>query len=199
MLANGQQAPIQISQTQVNLLTKENTKLEFNLPIPADVVVSPWSWTAFKAMGKQVILPAQVQVTLYEQQLSLSDQFKQNLQDLFPNDPLSDVFVAPSNIQSSTAIIPVQFRLQYPLWSVMVMMAGILFGILLLIFLFVLLSKSKRYDVLINGSKKQSIQLKPFSTQNIYGENAKIIAVAKRGLSKPTLEILDKDIIITLR
>ena len=150
-------------------------------------------------MGKQVIVPAQVQVTLYEQQLTLSDQFKQNLQDLFPNDPLSDVFVAPSNIQSSTAIIPVQFRLQYPLWSVMVMMAGILFGILLLIFLFVLLSKSKRYDVLINGSKKQSIQLKPFSTQNIYGENAKIIAVAKRGLSKPTLEILDKDIIITLR
>ena len=81
----------------------------------------------------------------------------------------------------------------------MVMMAGILFGILLLIFLFVLLSKSKRYDVLINGIKKQSIQLKPFSTQNIYDENAKIIAVAKRGLSKPTLEILDKDIIITLR
>ena len=72
-------------------------------------------------------------------------------------------------------------------------------GILLLIFLFALLSKSKRYDVLINGIKKQSIQLKPFSTQNIYGENAKIIAVAKRGLSKPTLEILDKDIIITLR
>lgn len=89
-------------------------------------------------MGKQVIVPAQVQVTLYEQQLTLSDQFKQNLQDLFPNDPLSDVFVAPSNIQSSTAIIPVQFRLQYPLWSVMVMMAGILFGILLLIFLFAL-------------------------------------------------------------
>ncbi|MCH7330806.1 hypothetical protein [Acinetobacter modestus] len=199
MLANEQQAPIQISQTQVNLLTKENTKLEFNLPIPADMVVSPWSWTAFKAMGKQVIIPAQVQVTLYEQQLTLSDQFKQSLQDLFPNDPLSDVFVAPGNIQSSIAIIPVQFRLQYPLWSVMVMMAGILLGIFSVIFLFAFSSKSKRYEVLINGVKKQSIQLKPFSTQNIYGENAKIIAVAKRGLSKPTLEILDKDIIITIR
>lgn len=199
ILANGQQAPIQISQSQVNLLTKENIKLEFNLPIPADVVVSPWSWTAFKAMGKKVIIPAQVQVTLYEQKLTLSDQFKQNLQDLFPNDPLSDVFVAPSNIQSSTAVIPVQFRLQYPIWSVLVIMTGFILSLMLLIILFALSSKAKRYDVLINGIKKQSIQLKPFSKQNIYGENAKLIAIAKRGLSKPILEILDKDIIITLR
>ena len=199
VLANGQQAPIKISQTQVNLLTQENTKLEFNLPIPADVVVSPWSWTAFKAMGKKITIPAQVQVTLYEQRLTLSEQFKQNLQDLFPNDPLSDVFVAPSNIQSSTAVIPVQFRLQYPLWSVMVMISGVLGSLLLLIFLLAFSSKSKRYDVLVNGIKKQTIQLKPFSSQNIYGDNSKIIAVAKRGISKPTLEILDKDIIITLR
>ncbi len=79
------------------------------------------------------------------------------------------------------------------------MISGVLGSLLLLIFLLAFSSKSKRYDVLINGIKKQTIQLKPFSTQNIYGDNAKIIAVAKRGISKPTLEILDKDIIVTLR
>ena len=199
ILANGKQAPISLSQTDVNLLTKQKTQLEFNLPIPSEVIASPWSFAVFKAMGKKVIIPAQIEVTFYNQKLTLSDQFKQNLETLFPNDPLSDVFVAPSNIETSTAIIPVQFRLQYPIWPLIVVMVGIVVLLIFLLWLLAFRSKSKRYDVLVNGVKKHSIQLKPFSTQNIYGENAKVIAIVTRKFSKPTVEILEKDITVILR
>lgn len=200
ILANGMQAPIKISQADIRLMTKDNTKLEFEVPIPAHLIVSPWSLEVFKAMGKAVTIPAKIDVTLYEQKLSLSEDFKQNLQSLFPGDPLSDVFVAPQSIQSSTASIPVQFKLQYPLWPVLVMMGAALLAILIAILAMVLGSKRKRYEVWVNGLKKQTIQLKPFSRCSIYGEAGKEIAVIKRGLSSdPQVQNADSEYTVTVR
>lgn len=199
ILANGMQAPIKISQTDIRLMTKDNTKLEFEVPIPAHLIVSPWSLEVFKAMGKAVTIPAKIDVTLYEQKLSLSEDFKQNLQSLFPGDPLSDVFVAPQSIQSSTASIPVQFKLQYPLWPVLVMMGAALLAILIAILAMVLGSKRKRYEVWVNGLKKQTIQLKPFSRCSIYGEAGKEIAVIKRGVSDPQVQNADSEYTVTVR
>ena len=193
------QAPIQISETDIRLMTKDNTKLEFQVPIPSHLIVSPWSWEVFKAMGKAVTIPANIDVTLYEQKLSLSEDFKQNLQSLFPGDPLSDVFVAPKTIQSSTATIPVQFRLQYPLWPVVVMIAGILLALVLGILALALSSKRKKYDVWVNGLKKQTIQLKPFSKMSVYGDSGKEIAIVKRGISDASVQVLDKEFSVTLR
>ena len=150
-------------------------------------------------MGKAVTIPANIDVTLYEQKLSLSEDFKQNLQALFPGDPLSDVFVAPQSIQSSTATIPVQFRLQYPLWPVVIMIAGLLLAIVLSLLAFALGSKRKKYDVWVNGLKKQTIQLKPFSKISVYGEAGKEIAVVKRGISDASVHIVDKEFSVTLR
>ena len=198
-LANGMQAPIQISQTDIHLVGKDNIKLEFNLPIPSHLIVSPWSLEVFKAMGKAVTIPATIDVTLYEQKLSLSDEFKQNLQQLFPGDPLSDVFVAPQNIKSSTATIPVQFKLQYPLWPVLVLMGGILLLIVLGIIALAFGSKRKRYEIWVNGLKKQTIQVKPFGKCSIYGEAGREIAIIKRGFSEATVQNLDKEITVTIR
>src|SRR5690606_12432810 len=127
-------------------------------------------------MGKAVTIPATINVTLYEQKLSLSDEFKQNLQQLFPGDPLSDVFVAPQNVKSSTASIPVQFKLQYPLWPVLALMGSILLLIVLALIAMAFGSKRKRYEIWINGLKKQSIQVKPFGKCSIYGEAGREIA-----------------------
>lgn len=198
-LANGAQAPIQISQTDIKLLSKDNIKLEFNLPIPSHLIVSPWSWEVFKAMGKAVTIPAKIDVTLYEQKLSLSEEFKTNLQGLFPGDPLSDVFVAPENIQSSTAEIPVQFKLQYPLWPLIVMftLLGLLFLSLLLAML--LGTRRKKYEVWVNGLKKQTIQLKAFGKCSIYAETGAEIATVKRGWTNATVHSVDKTFTVSIR
>lgn len=199
VLADGKQAAVKISQSAVNLRIKENTPLSFDVPIPSEVVVSPWSFAVFKAMGKRVVIPAQINVTFYNQKLTLSEQFKDNLHTLFPDDPLSDVFVAPSKIQSSTATIPVQFRLQYPIWPIIVMgIAGCL-GLILLFWLLMLLSKAKRYEVIVNGVKKQTVQLKAFSSINIYSDNSTVLAVVKKGLADPKVQVMDKHSSVTLR
>lgn len=198
-LANGMQAPIEISKKDIRLMTKDNFKLEFNVPIPSHLIVSPWSFEVFKAMGKAVTIPAKIDVTLYQQQLSLSDEFKQNLEHLFPGDPLSDVFVAPQSIKASTATIPVQFRLQYPLWPVLVMIAGLILLILAIILAMVLGNKTRRYEVWVNGLKKQTIQLRPFAKQTIYGEAGKEIAIVKRGFSAADIQVLDQEVSVTLR
>lgn len=198
-LANGMQAPIQISQKDIQLVGKDNVKLEFNLPIPSHLIVSPWSLEVFKAMGKAVTIPATINVTLYEQKLSLSDEFKQNLQQLFPGDPLSDVFVAPQNIKSSTATIPVQFKLQYPLWPVVALMSGIILLVVLALVAMALASKRKRYEIWVNGLKKQTIQMKPFGKCSIYGEAGREIAIVKRGFSEAIVQNLDKETTVTIR
>lgn len=198
-LANGMQAPIQISQKDIQLVGKDNVKLEFNLPIPSHLIVSPWSLEVFKAMGKAVMIPATINVTLYEQKLSLSDEFKQNLQQLFPGDPLSDVFVAPQNIKSSTATIPVQFKLQYPLWPVVMLIGGIILLVVLALVAMALVSKRKRYEIWVNGLKKQTIQMKPFGKCSIYGEAGREIAIVKRGFSEAAVQNVDKETTVTIR
>lgn len=198
-LENGAKAPIKISQNDIKLLSKDNIKLEFNVPIPSHLIVSPWSWEVFRAMGKAVTIPATINVTLYEQKLTLSEEFKTNLQDLFPGDPLSDVFVAPENIKSSTAQIPVQFKLQYPLWPVIAIF--MLLGLMVLCMLFAMLfgTKRKKYEVWINGLKKQTIQLKLFGQYRIYSESGAEIAIVKRGLANVTVYSIDKAFQVTVR
>lgn len=199
ILANGLQAPIQISQKNIKLMTDKNGALEFNLPIPAHLIVSPWSLEVFKAMGKKVIIPATINVTLYEQKLSLSDEFKLNFEQLFPGDPLSEIFIAPQTAKSSSAVIPVQFRLQYPLWPLLIMIAGAIFIIVALLVAIALGGKRKKYDIWVNGVKNSTIQLKPFSKQVIYNDSRQEVAILKRGLSTARLQSLDKETIVTFR
>lgn len=199
ILANGLEAPIQISQKQIKLMTDQNNSLEFNLPIPAHLIVSPWSLEVFKAMGKKVIIPATINVTLYEQKLSLSDEFKLNFEQLFPGDPLSEIFIAPQAIKSSNAVIPVQFRLQYPLWPILLVIAGIILTLIALLVVIALGGKRKKYDIWVDGVKKGTVQLKPFSKQIIYNDSRQEIAVLKRYLSTAKLHSLDKDTIVTFR
>jgi len=77
-------------------------------------------------MGKQVTVPATVEISLDQQQLHISDDFRQNLATLFPGDPLSDVFVPPATIQASTARIPIALRVQYPLLPVLLVTLAVL-------------------------------------------------------------------------
>lgn len=199
VLANGMQAPIEISETDIRLLTTDNIKLEFQLPIPRHLIVSQFSWEALTALGKEITIPATINVTLYEQKLSLSENFKNNLQELFPGDPLSDVFVAPESIKSSTATIPVQFKLKYPEWPMYVALGLFIFLLAAVALLLTLLFRQHRYEVRINGLKTQTIQLKPFKQQSIYSEDYQEVAIVKRGLGQAQLLIKDPNYSVSIR
>ena len=63
----------------------------------------------------------------------------------------------------------------------------------------VLGNKTRRYEVWVNGLKKQTIQLRPFAKQTIYGEAGKEIAIVKRGFSAADIQVLDQEVSVTLR
>jgi hypothetical protein len=79
------------------------------------------------------------------------------------------------------------------------MIAGILLALVLGILALALSSKRKKYDVWVNGLKKQTIQLKPFSKMSVYGDSGKEIAIVKRGISDASVQVLDKEFSVTLR
>ena len=48
-----------------------------------------------------------------DQQLALSQAFRERMAALFPGDPLPDIFTPPAEIQASTAVLPLEVRVHY--------------------------------------------------------------------------------------
>lgn len=183
--AGGASLPVPVSlQTLDDLAPGKATEVVLDLPVPQGQVPSPLSWAALSAMGKQVTVPATVEIALDQQQLRISDDFRQNLATLFPGDPLSDVFVPPATIQASTARIPIALRVQYPLLPVLLVVSGALLLIVALALLAVLSGRTARHDIMVNGYKR-TVAMKAFATLEIRDLHGNYVGKIKRGLGRP--------------
>ena len=137
-------------------------------------------------MGKQVMLPMQAQVGLTQQRLALASSFGKDLQELFPGDPISDMFTPPDSVRASQATIPLLVRIQYPLLPVLVMLGGILAFVLGLLALGLAGTRATRYKVLADGVPRQ-VLLKPFNSVQIRDDNGREIGELKRGMGRPAV------------
>ncbi len=135
-------------------------------------------------MGKQVTVPATVEISLDQQQLHISDDFRQNLATLFPGDPLSDVFVPPATIQASTARIPIALRVQYPLLPVLLVVGGALLLVVALALLTMLSGRTARHDIMVDGYKR-TVAMKAFATLEVRDTHGNYAGKIKRGLGRP--------------
>ena len=181
----GQNAPLQVTPDQIRQLqpgASQSVQVQFALPMAQ--IPSPWSAQAIAAMGKQVLLPMQAQVGLSEQRLALASSFGKDLQELFPGDPISDMFTPPDSVRASQATIPLLVRIQYPLLPVLVMLGGILAFVLGLLALGFAGTRATRYKVLVDGVPRQ-VLLKPFKSVQIRDDNGRDIGELKRGLGQP--------------
>lgn len=178
-------APVAIKPEQVQQIQPgEEREVSASLPIPMAQVPSPWSPTAISAMGKQVVIPAVMEISLSDQRLLLSDAFQNSLKELFPGDPLAEVFLPPESVKSSSASLPLVIRIQYPLLPVVMVM---LLGLLLLaaaIGLGVLAGRTARYDVIVDGNKR-AVAVKAFGTQQVRAADGSVVGTVRRGLGKP--------------
>lgn len=77
-------------------------------------------------MGKQVLIPMTAELSLQGQQLRVADSFTQEMQTIFPGDPISEVFTPPQSVQASRVKIPLVLRVQYPLLPVFLALGGVL-------------------------------------------------------------------------
>ena len=181
----GQDAPLHVAPDQIHHLqpgASQSVQVQFSLPMAQ--IPSPWSAQAIAAMGKQVLLPMRAQVGLSEQRLALASSFGKDLQELFPGDPISDMFTPPDSVRASQATIPLLVRIQYPLLPVLAMLGGILAFVLGLLALGFAGTRAARYKVLVDGVQRQ-VLLKPFKSVQIRDDNGRDIGELKRGLGQP--------------
>jgi hypothetical protein len=185
MALPGRTVPVDVAPGTIEALQPgERKSVEVRLALPIERVPSAWSVQALSAMGKQVLVPMTVSLNLEGQQLALSDDFKSQLHDEFPGDPISDIFSAPSSVRASQAIVPVVLRIQYPLLPLIVVIAGILVLLGALIALAILSGRSKRYPIVVDCEPRHVV-LKPFASIDIRDAGGILVGTVKRGLGRP--------------
>ena len=172
--------------TVANLAPGASQAIEVSFKLPLEEVPSVWSSQAIAAMGKQVIMPMSVSLGLSNQRLALPATFKTEMEELFPGDQLSDVFVPPDSVRSSTTQVPLIVRVQYPLTPVLVLVGGVLALLLALAAFFLLAMKSTRYPVVINGVRR-NVVLKPFKSLAIQTDDGQPVGEIKRGFGRPVV------------
>lgn len=183
----GQAAPLQVSPASISALQPgASQKVEVRFDLPMAQIPSAWSAQALGAMGKQVLLPMKATLGLSEQRLALSASFAAELQDLFPGDPISEVFTPPDSVRASQATIPLLVRIQYPLLPVLLMVGAILALLLALVVFGLLGTRSTRYRLLVDGLPRQ-VLLKPFKSLRITDAAGQDIGEIRRGMGKPSI------------
>ena len=183
----GQALALPVSPAAVkDLVPGDAATVQLDLRIPDAAVPSPWSMQAVWAMGKRMTIPAAVEIRLDEQKLRVSEPFRDKVMVLFPGDPLSDVFTPPLSIDASSATIPIQLRIQYPLWPLMVAFAAMATVVMSGLALLVLVGGSGRHEVWIDGSKRFVI-LKPFRTVELQDASGNTVGRITRGIGRPRI------------
>lgn len=187
LAAGRDRAQVQVVPAVVERLqpaAKQPVEVSFTLPMAH--VPSAWSPEALRAMGKQVVLPFMVEVTLNGQQLALSESFAKEMSSLFPGDPISEVFTPPESVRGSQMRVPLLVRIQYPLTPVIALIASILLLMMLIVGLLMVSRSSKKYEVSVDGTRR-NILLKPFSTVEIRDGNGNSVGKIKRSLGQPKI------------
>lgn len=164
----------------------EQREVTVSLPIPLAQIPSPWSPAAMAAMGKLVSIPAVLEIGLSDQRLVIADGFAATMRELFPNDPLSDVFEPPRATKSSQASIPLLIRIQYPLLPVVLAMLALLTVVGAAVGLVVLAGRTARYDIVVDGHKR-SVAVKAFGTTAVRAVDGTVVGTVRRGLGEPRI------------
>ncbi|MGO4808391.1 hypothetical protein AB4156_02175 [Cupriavidus sp. 2MCAB6] len=183
--AGGQSVPVQVEPAAVkDLQPGASQPVQAQFALPMAQVPSPWSAQAMSAMGKQVLLPMTVEIGLAGQQLALSDGFAGEMRELFPGDPISEVFTPPESVRASVARVPLLVRIQYPLLPLLVAIGGLLALVLGAGALGLVSGRSKRYELLVDGVPRHVV-LKPFARLVLKDDAGQPIGEVRRGLGKP--------------
>lgn len=168
------------------------------LPIPLAQIPSVWSPAALGSAGKQYIIRGAIDVSLSDQRLQISPAFRARLADIFPGDPISEMFTPSQTVRSSSVTVPVLIRVTYPILPLVVVGAG---GLVLATAAgagLLMAAREKRFDVVIDGAARH-MALKPFRSTTVRSPTGEVIGTLKRGLGRPTVSDVTKGHSITVK
>jgi hypothetical protein len=122
----GQVRPVNLQPDAVrDLAPGKPQPLASSLSLPVANLPGKWSLAALSTAGSAQVIPGRIEVRLANQKLELSQLFRQRMAELFPGDPLPDIFTPPARIQGSRAVLPVEVRLRYGSGPLMAAIGGL--------------------------------------------------------------------------
>lgn len=126
----------------------------------------------------------EMEFTLANQLLSLSPDFQKRIEELFPGDPLPEIFIPGEAAKQSNTLRPILIRVRYPLWP-LILLAGLALGVIVGgLWLISVMTRAKRYTVIVNGSQKM-YALRAFRRCSLYSDQGERIGDLHRGFGKP--------------
>lgn len=162
--------------------------METLISLPINVTKpSPWSLSGLLQFGRSIRVPAVLLVQLDDQHLELDEGFRERMGEIFPGDPLPDVFTPPASVKTSVARINMVVRVNYPLTPLVVAMAGLLLLLGGGIFLASMRGSAQGYTLEVDGAPRR-VSVGRFSSIDIHSDSGEKIAVLSRGFGEPTLK-----------
>ena len=123
----GENRPIALAQAGVGRLAPgQALPLASTMQLPVAQLPGKWSLAALQSAGSAYVLPGRIELQLQGQRLELSQAFRARMAALFPGDPLPEIFTPPSEIQASTATLPIEVRVHYGAGPLVALIGGML-------------------------------------------------------------------------
>ncbi len=166
---------------------KQSTAVTVKIGIPP----LPSMWSHPEIIFKSGYLAQATMVfSLTNQNLQLSPDFVKRMSELFPGDPLPEIFVPGESAKQSVTTRPLLVEVVYPSWPLIVLALltlGIIFGGL---WLLTAITRARKFTVVVDGMQK-TYNLKAFGECTLYSDRGDQIGTLKRGLGKPSVRLED--------
>jgi hypothetical protein len=161
---------------------------DIKITISVPPIPSPWSPEVILGSGYKV--NGMIHFELKDQDLVISRDFVKSMSQLFPDDPLPDLFVPGESAKSSVTTQPLLIQVVYPSWPTILVGALLLALIGIVIVGAINLRREKIYRVSVDGIQKP-YGLRPFATAVIKNSQGERMGILKRGMGKP-VPVLDR-------
>ena len=185
-----------ISADRLQALDPGQRSDEMTLSLGLPPLPSRWSREVLLRSGYE--RQGAIDIRLDDQRLEVSPAFIARMQELFPGDPLPDVFLPTIAAGASVTRVPLLLKVTYPVWPAVVVYGGgllLLIGLLLGIALF---GNARNVTVLVDSEPRQ-YRLKPFASVQVIDERAGHVATVKRGLAGPRIIWANPDVPVRLK
>lgn len=176
----------QLSNDKISYIPAGGLSSDIIVKISVPPIPSPWSPEVIFSSGYRS--NGIIRFELKDQHLEISKDFVKSMSEIFPNDPLPDLFVPGELAKNSVTLQPLLIQVVYPSWPTILI--GVLFLLIIGIVIIgiVVLRREKIYRVSVDGAQKP-YGLRPFAEAVIKNSQGERVGVLKRGFGKPVVTV----------
>ena len=111
-------------------------------------------------MGTEYTTMGKIELALEHQELKVSKTFIDRMANIFPGDPLPDVFQPGKEANASAVSLPVEMRVKYPVYPLIIVGVIALLALATAVVLFATLMRTATYIVRIEGGERRSVSMR---------------------------------------